>query len=112
MVDETPSRWFVELSGGAVSDGISLQSIQAQHAAFRQAAQAAGVKILFAYTQLFNGFAVEVPGKNRKLLYTLPGVEGIYPIGTYKLPRVKRPTPIWPAPSPRPGPISPRTTWA
>lgn len=86
MVDETPTRWFVELSGGAVSDGISLQSIQAQHAAFRQAAQAAGVKIQFAYTQLFNGFSVEVPGNNRKLLYTLPGVEGVYPIGTYKLP--------------------------
>jgi subtilisin family serine protease len=86
MVDETPSRWFVELSGGAVADGISLQSIQAQHALFRQAAQAAGIKIQYAYTQLFNGFSVEVPGNNRKLLYTLPGVEGVYPIGTYKLP--------------------------
>lgn len=86
MVDETPSRWFVELSGGAVSDGISLQSIQAQQAAFRQAARAAGVKIQYAYTQLFNGFSVEVPGNNRKLLYTLPGVEGVYPIGTHKLP--------------------------
>ncbi len=86
MVDETPTRWFVELSGGAQSDGVSLQSIQAQHAAFRQAAQAAGVKILFAYTDLFNGFSVEVASNNRKLLYTLPGVEGVYPIGTYRLP--------------------------
>lgn len=86
MVNETPTRWFVELSGGAVSDGISLQSVQAEQAAFRQAAQAAGVKILYSYTELVNGFSVEVPGNDRKLLYTLPGVEGVYPVGTYKLP--------------------------
>ncbi|MCS7058767.1 MAG: S8 family serine peptidase [Meiothermus sp.] len=86
VVDETPTRWFVELEGGALSDGVSLQSIQAQHTAFRQAAEAAGVRILFAYSELFNGFSVEVPANNRKMLYTLPGVEGVYPVGTFKLP--------------------------
>jgi len=92
LVNETPTRWFVELAGGATSDGVSLQSVQTQQAAFRQAAQAAGVTIHYTYTNLFNGFSVEVKGSPNKL-YTLPGVVAIYPVRTESLPPLQNASP-------------------
>lgn len=86
LVNETPTRWIVELSGETVSDGVSLQSVEAQHAVFRQAAEAAGVKIRYAYTDLLNGFSVELAGGNPNKLYTLPGVVAIYPVHNLALP--------------------------
>lgn len=88
LTNENPQRWFVELSGAPTSDGVSLQSVQAQQAVFRQAAQAAGVTIRYAYANLFNGFSVEVKGSPNKL-YTLPGVVAIYPVNIETLPALQ-----------------------
>ncbi|ADH62031.1 peptidase S8 and S53 subtilisin kexin sedolisin [Allomeiothermus silvanus DSM 9946] len=91
LVNETPTRWIVELSGQSVSDGVSLQSVEAQHAVFRQAAETAGIKIRYAYTDLFNGFSVELPkGSSPNKLYTLPGVVAIYPVHILALPPTQR----------------------
>jgi len=85
MVNENPTRWIVELSGAPTSDGVSLQSVQAQQEVFKQAAQAAGVKINLSYTNLINGFSVEYTGNPNKL-YTLPGVVAIYPVRLISIP--------------------------
>lgn len=85
-VIENSKRWFVEL-GSSTTDGVSLQSVQANQEVFRQAAEASGVKVLRSYSRLFNGFAVEIAGGNASKLYALPGVTAIYPVYTYSLPK-------------------------
>jgi minor extracellular serine protease Vpr len=91
MVDETPKVWFVELSGVPTSDGVSLQSVTAQHQVFRQAAKTAGVKVRAQYTRLFNGFSVETKGVNAQKLFLLPGVKAVWPVVNMQLPTQETP---------------------
>lgn len=81
--------WFVELAGAPVADGRARGAVQSEKAAFRQAAQAAGVRFKErrSYDVLFNGFAIEVDPANRLKLARLKGVKAMYPVEI-----VQRPT--------------------
>ena len=74
--------WFVELSGAPVADGSSRSAVQAEKAAFRRNAAAAGIRYTErrAFDVLFNGFSVEINPAERMKLAQLPGVKAIYPV--------------------------------
>jgi subtilisin family serine protease len=85
---ENGNLWFVELSGNPTADGSRLGSVQAEKAAFRRAAAAAGVRYreLRAFDVLFNGFSVEVNPAHRAALASLPGVKALWPVEVIQAP--------------------------
>lgn len=85
---ENGNLWFVELAGKPVADGNSRSAVQAEKAAFRSAAAAAGVRFKerFAYDTLFNGFAVEVAPGQRAALARVAGVKAMYPVELIQAP--------------------------
>src|SRR5215831_13892677 len=62
LVNETPQVWFVQLASPPTVDGTSVVQITGEQAAFRSAAQGAGLKYTErrAYQTLFNGLSVKV----------------------------------------------------
>lgn len=79
---ENGRLWFVELAGKPVADGSARSAVQAEKAAFRQAARAMGIsyKERYSYDVLFNGFAVEVEPGQRASLARIAGVKAMYPV--------------------------------
>ena len=84
--------WFVELAGKPVADGNSKSAVQAEKAAFRQAAAAAGVRYTErrAFDTLFNGFSVEVSPGDRLKLSSVTGVKAMYPVEVIQAPSPER----------------------
>ena len=72
-----------------MADGGNRNSAQAEKAAFRRAAQSAGVRFTErrSFDVLFNGFSVEVDARDRAKLAELPGVKAIYPVEVVQAPR-------------------------
>ncbi|MBA3487321.1 MAG: S8 family serine peptidase, partial [Lysobacter sp.] len=87
-IDETPQRWFVELSGAPISDGGSQASTKDEKKAFRANARAAKINFVehFAFDGLFNGFSITVDRAQLSTLARLPGVKAIYPVETVSIP--------------------------
>ncbi|NHA15561.1 S8 family serine peptidase [Thioalkalivibrio sp. XN279] len=80
--DETPKRWFVELSGPATTQGVTPGAVKNEQAAFRRAAKAAGInfKERFEYQTLWNGFSIEASFADAGKLRAVPGVKNVYPV--------------------------------
>lgn len=87
-IDETPQRWFVELSGAPVNDGGSQVSAKNEKKAFRADARAAKINFVehYAFDSLFNGFSVTVNRSQLSALARLPGVKAIYPMDKVSIP--------------------------
>jgi subtilisin family serine protease len=88
-VDETPQRWFVELSNAPTADRGSLAAIRSEKQTFRNAARSAGLRYIenYAFDDLFNGFSVTVTRAQIGTLMRLPGVRAIYPVQTIAMPQ-------------------------
>ncbi len=86
--DETPQRWFVELSAAPKSDGGSDATLQAEKKAFRDGARAARVNFRenFAYGDLFNGLSITVTRSQLSTVARLPGVKAIWPVEVMQMP--------------------------
>lgn len=86
--DESPQRWFVELSGAPVTEGGKSAALKGEKKAFRDNARAAGVKYLehFAFDGLFNGLSISVSRSQLSTLMRIPGVKAIYPVETVAMP--------------------------
>lgn len=87
-IDESPQRWFVELSGAPISDGGSQAAVKSEKKAFRANARAANIAFVehYAFDGLFNGFSVTVDRAQLSTLARLPGVKAIYPVETVSIP--------------------------
>ena len=88
MIDETPSIWFVELSGLPTADGGKLSVLGQEKAAFRKEASRVRLKYneRFAFDTLWNGLSVEIqPGELAKLS-RISGVKALYPVETISVP--------------------------
>ena len=87
-IDETPQRWFVELSGSPAAEGGSASARNAEKRAFRDAARSEGVRYIehYAYDSLFNGFSVTIARNQLSTLMRLPGVKAVYPVETIQRP--------------------------
>ena len=74
--------WFVELAGSPVADGAKLAAVQAEQAAFRAAAQRAGLRFVErrSFSTLFNGLSVAVTPGDQTQIAKLPGVKALHRI--------------------------------
>lgn len=88
MINETPSSWFVKLSGPPAAEGTSMATLAAQKSAFRLYARQAGLVYTerYAYQVLFNGFSVSIDPSQLGKLARIPGVANIYPVEQIALP--------------------------
>lgn len=88
-VDESPQRWFVELSGAPVADGGRLSGVKAEKQAFRNGARAARLNYIehYAFNGLFNGLSISVSRAQLSTLMRIPGVKAIYPVDTIAMPK-------------------------
>jgi minor extracellular serine protease Vpr len=91
MTDETPSLWFVELTGNPTADGASAATIAAEQKAFRTNAKKAGLIYTerIAFRNLWNGFSIEVGTSQLSKLASMPGVKNIYPVGIVSIPETQ-----------------------
>lgn len=87
-VDETPQRWFVELSGAPLADGGRKSGLSAEKSAFRTSARSANVDFIehYAFDGLFNGLSISVRRAHLGALTRIPGVKAIYPVETIDMP--------------------------
>jgi subtilisin family serine protease len=74
--------WYVELNGAPVADGNTVSAVQAEQAAFRQAASTAGIRFKERRTfdTLFNGISLEVSPADRAKLSSLPNVKAVHAV--------------------------------
>lgn len=86
--DETPQRWFVELSATPESEGGSASSLESEKKAFRDGARAARINYRenFAYNDLFNGLSLTITRSQLSTVARLPGVKAIYPVEVMRMP--------------------------
>jgi subtilisin family serine protease len=89
MTDETPSLWFVELSGAPVAEGNSQLAVDSEHQKFREKAKQEKInyKERFSYGSLWNGFSVSATTAELGKLSRIEGVVAIYPVMTVKVPQ-------------------------
>ncbi|TZF88049.1 S8 family serine peptidase [Lysobacter lacus] len=88
-VDESPQRWFVELSNAPTGDNGPLAAVRSEKQVFRNAARGAGLRYIenYAFDDLFNGFSVTVSRAQLGTLMRMPGVRAIYPVQTIAMPQ-------------------------
>jgi minor extracellular serine protease Vpr len=86
--DESATRWFVELSGSPTALGVTSAAVGRERAAFRRAAQAAGIEFQdrFVYETLWNGLSVEASAATAGQLRAVPGVRAVYPVVNIEAP--------------------------
>jgi hypothetical protein len=82
MVNETPQRWFVELTSAPTADGTSLATVKAEKSAFRAAAKKAGLQYTerYAFDTLWNGLSVNIAAQDVGKLSRIAGVKAIWPV--------------------------------
>ena len=90
FVNETPKRWFVELTSAPTADGGSLTTIKQEKSAFRTALKNSKLPVaeLKAYDNLFNGFSLSSTAADIARVKRLPGVVAVYPVRTHAVPTV------------------------
>ncbi|HLO02184.1 MAG TPA: S8 family serine peptidase [Symbiobacteriaceae bacterium] len=90
LVNETPNRYFVELSGPSKTDGGIAVSLAGERDSFRKAAKSAGIKLRekYQYEELFNGFSVEATPAEAARIARLEGVLRVIPVVTERMPDV------------------------
>lgn len=84
---ETADLWFVEMASLPTADGTLLATVRSEKAAFRAAAQQAGIKYTerYAFDTLWNGLSVKIDKSQVAALARVPGVKNIYPVVQFTL---------------------------
>jgi minor extracellular serine protease Vpr len=91
MVDETPTRWFVELASSPTADGTSAAIVKNEKAAFRNEARKAKLNYTerFAFDTLWNGLSIDIAAADLPKLRRLPGVTAVWPVMTISVPETQ-----------------------
>jgi minor extracellular serine protease Vpr len=89
MVNETPSLWFVEMSGAPVADGNTQVAVNSEHQKFRDDAKKEHIeyKEEYSYDSLWNGFSVSATTAELGKLSRIAGVVAIYPVMEVSIPQ-------------------------
>jgi minor extracellular serine protease Vpr len=92
-LNETATKWFVELASPPASKGTSKATLEAERDAFKANAAAEGVKVTerYAFDSLWNGLSVSVDPAQVAALGSVPGVKAVYPVVTMSLPPSETP---------------------
>ncbi|WP_374565067.1 S8 family serine peptidase [Ideonella sp.] len=86
---EQTNHWFVEFNSVPTIEGAKLATVRAEKAAFRKAAQAAGIKFKesHSFDVLFNGVSLVAGPAERAKIARLPGVKAMYPVEVIQAPK-------------------------
>ena len=86
--NETPTAWFVQLSGAPTAAGGNAANVKAGQDAFYAGAKKLGldVKQRYAFGTLWNGVSVNVPLSQVGSLSSISGVTAVYPVRAFSLP--------------------------
>ncbi|CAH1192113.1 hypothetical protein PAECIP111892_00854 [Paenibacillus auburnensis] len=74
-----PARVVEQSAGKSFSPSLQRNKLRAEHAAFKQAAALLGAAAGSEFTEVFNGYALTLPGNQVDKLLDLPGVKAVYP---------------------------------
>jgi minor extracellular serine protease Vpr len=85
--NETPTAWFVQLSGNPTIEGGTAKGVKASQDAFYSNAAAMGLKVKArqAFGTLWNGVSVSVPLQQASSLWSVPGVTAVYPVRAFSV---------------------------
>jgi len=88
VVDETPDKWFVELSSKPSVEGTKQRTLKREAAAFRSAAKKAGLQYTerYAFNTLWNGLSIKIDPESLGKLARIPGVKALYPVISFSIP--------------------------
>ena len=88
MTNETPERWFVQLTAVPLADGGNANAINKEVATFRSEAAKAGLVYTerFVYNNLFNGLSIEINPSQLSTLRRIKGVTDVYPVVAIPVP--------------------------
>jgi minor extracellular serine protease Vpr len=88
FLDETPQRWFVELSSPPIADGGSRAAVQRDKNNFRREANQAGVQYTerYAFDTLWNGLSISITPSQLPKVARLSSVKAFYPVETIAIP--------------------------
>jgi minor extracellular serine protease Vpr len=86
--NQTPTAWFVQLSGAPTADGNSAANVKKSQDAFFANAKSLGINVTrrYAFGTLWNGVSVSVPLSQVGSLSSVAGVTGIFPVRPFSLP--------------------------
>ncbi|HEU5278486.1 MAG TPA: S8 family serine peptidase [Gaiellaceae bacterium] len=92
-LNETATKWFVELASPPASKGTSKATLKAERDAFKANAAAEGVRVTerYAFDSLWNGLSVSVDPSQVAALGSVPGVKAVYPVVRMSLPPSETP---------------------
>jgi minor extracellular serine protease Vpr len=87
-VNETTTKWIVELSSAPAADGTSKGRLKDERDALKKNAAADGIDITerYALDDLLNAVSVTATPSDAARLRALPGVKGVFPVHTMSLP--------------------------
>jgi minor extracellular serine protease Vpr len=86
--NQTPTAWFVQLSGAPTADGNSAANVKKSQDAFFANAKSLGIDVTkrYAFGTLWNGVSVSVPPAQVGSLSSVGGVTGVFPVRAFSLP--------------------------
>jgi minor extracellular serine protease Vpr len=86
--NQTPTAWFVQLSGAPTAEGNSAANVKKSQNAFFANAKSLGINVAkrYAFGTLWNGVSVSVPRSQVGSLSSVAGVTGVFPVRAFSLP--------------------------
>ncbi|MFL1376149.1 MULTISPECIES: S8 family serine peptidase [unclassified Nocardiopsis] len=88
LVHQANGLWFIELESPPTTQGTSAAKVDAEQDDFRTEAEEFGLEYdeRHSFTDLWNGFSVEMDDAQISTARSIPGVQAIYPVVTYEIP--------------------------
>lgn len=74
-----PAKVAEQSEGASFSPSLQRNVLRSEHSVFRQAASRLGAQTGSEFMEVFNGYAVTLPGNKVNLLLEIPGVKAVYP---------------------------------
>ncbi|CAL9438238.1 hypothetical protein SUDANB121_02205 [Nocardiopsis dassonvillei] len=95
LVHQANGLWFIELESPPTTQGTSAAKVDAEQDEFRSEAGEYGLEYdeRHSFTDLWNGFSVEMDDAQVSTAREIPGVRAIYPVVTYEIPEARESTP-------------------
>ncbi|MEU0488925.1 S8 family serine peptidase [Nocardiopsis sp. NPDC006139] len=95
LVHQANGLWFIELESPPTTQGTSESKVDAEQDEFRTEAEAFGLEYdeRHSFSDLWNGFSVEMDDAQVSTAREIPGVRAIYPVVTYRIPEVDESVP-------------------
>ncbi len=83
-----PGAYFVQLSSSPTGTASSKKTLQAERAAFRAAAKAAGISFRerFEFDTLWNGLSIQASGRDAAKIKGIAGVTAVWPVAIIDAP--------------------------